>query len=122
MGLSAFSTDTGIAIDTFEVDRFDESAAKSLISCMEGLYFSSNLPTPLMLVSASSPSHSPASSHSGSIRGGDSFVKHMSELSQRSPRPIQTERGSAVAALRFKSLLRNLAIGSSNGSARHTAR
>jgi len=121
-GLSAFSTDTGIAIDTFEVDRFDESAAKSLISCMEGLYFSSNLPTPLMLLSASSPSHSPASSHSGSIRGGDSFVKHMSELSQRSPRPIQTERGSAVAALRFKSLLRNLAIGSSNGSARHTAR
>jgi acetolactate synthase small subunit len=121
-GLSAFSTDTGIAIDTFEVDRFDESAAKSLISCMEGLYFSSNLPRPLMLLSASSPSHSPASSHSGSIRGGDSFVKHMSELSQRSPRPIQTERGSAVAALRFKSLLRNLAIGSSNGSARHTAR
>ena len=122
LGLSAFSTDTGIAIDTFEVDRFDESAAKSLIACMEGLYFSFNLPTPLMLVSASSPSHSPASSHSASIRGGDSFVRHMSELSQRSPRPLQTERGSAVAALRFKSLLRNLALGSSNGSARHTAR
>jgi acetolactate synthase small subunit len=122
LGLSAFSTDTGIAIDTFEVDRFDESAAKSLISCMEGLYFSFNLPTPLMLVSASSPSHSPASSHSASIRGGDSFVRHMSELSQLSPRPLQTERGSAVAALRFKSLLRNLALGSSNGSARHTAR
>ena len=122
LGLSAFSTDTGIAIDTFEVDRFDESAAKSLIACMEGLYFSFNLPTPLMLVSASSPSHSPASSHSASIRGGDSFVRHMSELSQLSPRPLQTERGSAVAALRFKSLLRNLALGSSNGSARHTAR
>ena len=115
LGLSAFSTDTGIAIDTFEVDRFDESAAKSLISCMEGLYFfSSNLPTPMMLVS---PSLSPSSSPSASIRGGDSFVEQMSDLS-RSARPRLTERGSAVAAHRFTSLLRNLAIGSSDhGSA-----
>ena len=37
LGLSAFSTDTGIAIDTFEVDRFDESAAMSLIASMEAL-------------------------------------------------------------------------------------
>jgi hypothetical protein len=119
LGLSAFSTDTGIAIDTFEVDRFDESAAMSLIACMDGLYFfSSNLPTPRMLVS---PSLSPSSSPSASLRGGDSFVEHMSELS-RSARPRQTERGSAVAAHRFTSLLRNLAIGSSNSSARHTAR
>ena len=119
LGLSAFSTDTGIAIDTFEVDRFDESAAMSLIASMEGLYFSSsNLPTPVMLVS---PSLSPSSSPSASVRGGDSFVEHMSELS-RSARPRQTERGSAVAAHRFTSLLRNLAIGSSDHDIRHRAR
>ena len=119
LGLSAFSTDTGIAIDTFEVDRFDESAAMSLIACMDGLYFfSSNLPTPRMLVS---PSLSPSSSPSASLRGGDSFVEHMSELS-RSARPRQTERGSAVAAHRFTSLLRNLAVGLSDHDIRHRAR
>ena len=113
LGLSAFSTDTGIAIDTFEVDRFDESAAMSLIASMEALFFfSSNLPTPRMLVS---PSLSPSSSPSASLRGGDSFVEHISELS-RSARPRQTERGSAVAAHRFTSLLRNLAIGSLSNS------
>ena len=119
LGLSAFSTDTGIAIDTFEVDRFDESAAMSLIASMEALFFfSSNLPTPRMLVS---PSLSPSSSPSASLRGGDSFVEHMSELS-RSARPRQTERGSAVAAHRFTSLLRNLAVGLSDHDIRHRAR
>lgn len=92
LSMSAFCTDTGVAIDTLEISRFDETAAKTVIARMgcgppesdkrasppaaraDVLWHDEVLKTTSSSSSPANLNRSPASSRPGSLHGGDAWL------------------------------------------------